>query len=64
MSEDYITNHFEDIKKYANVIENRLYDDCTIEDVINDNAEILRQAQEHKVNYIFIDNRYEISIDL
>ena len=41
MTEQYIRNNFIDIKKYANVIENRLDDDITIEDLINDNIERL-----------------------
>ena len=65
MSEKYINNHFADIKKYANVIENRLDDQwCTLESVLADNAEILKLAQMHKVNYILIDDKYEINIDL
>ena len=56
---------FDDIKKYAGVIEDRLNDDwCTIESVLEDNAGVLKLAQEHKVNYILIDGRYEINIDL
>ena len=32
MSEDYIKSHFADIKKYVNVVENRLDDEwCTLE---------------------------------
>lgn len=65
MSENYIKNHFADIKKYASVIENRLDDEwCTFESVMADNAEILKLAQMHNVNYILIDDKYEISIDL
>ena len=65
MSEEYIRNHFADIKKYANVIENRLDDEwCTIESVLEDNAEILKLAKMHNVNYILIDDKYEINIDL
>ena len=65
MSERYIRNHFDDIKKYAGVIEDRLNDDwCTIESVLEDNAGVLKLAQEHKANYILIDGRYEINIDL
>ena len=64
MSEDYIRNHFADIKGYANIIENRLDDDCTMESVIEDNRQILELAIEHKVNYIFIDEEYKIDIDL
>ena len=65
MSERYIRNHFTDIKKYANVIENRLDDEwCTMESVLADNAEVLALAKRHNSNYILIDDQYEIKIDL
>ena len=62
MSENYIKNNFDDIKKYANIIEKRIDDDITIESVINDNRHILKLAKEHKVNYILIDEKYEVDI--
>ncbi len=65
MSEKYIKNHFADIKKYASIIENRLDDEwCTLESVLADNAQVLELAQKHKVNYILIDDKYEVDIDL
>ena len=65
MSEEYIRNHFSDIKKYANVIENRLDDEwCTIESVLTDNAEVLALAKKYNANFILIDDQYEINIDL
>ena len=65
MSEEYIRNHFANIKEYANVIENRLDDDaCTMDSVLADNAEMLALAQKHNVNYILIEDSYEINIDL
>lgn len=65
MSEEYIINHFVDIKGYASVIENRLDDDyCTLESVIEDNKHVLELAISHKVNYILIDDEYKIDIDL
>ena len=65
LSESYIKNHFSDIKKYASVIENRLDDEsCTVESVLKDNARYLELAQKHKVNYILIDDKYEVDIDL
>ena len=61
MSENYIRNHFADIKKYANVIENRLDDeDCTLESVLKDNAKTLKLAQQHNLPYLLIDDKYEI----
>ena len=63
MSECYIKNNFEDIKRYANVIEKRLDDsDFTMESAINDNTEILKLAKKHKADYILIDDKYEIDI--
>ena len=65
MSEEYIRNHFDDIKKYASTIENRLDDEWyTMESVLADNAEMLSLAQKHNVNYILIEDKYEINIDL
>lgn len=63
MSEEYIRNHFSDIKKYANIIENRLDDsDFTMEYAINENARILRLAKRYKVEFILIDEKYEFDI--
>ena len=65
MSEGYIKRHFADIKKYANAIENRLDDDwCTMDSVLADNAGVLLLAQKHNVNYILVEDRYEVDIDL
>lgn len=65
MSEEYITNHFADIKRYASVIENRLDDeDCTIENVLADNAQMLELAKKYSVNYVLINNEYEIDFYL
>ena len=65
MSEDYIKNHFADIKKYANVIEKRMDDGwCTPECVLAENARTLSLAQKHAVNYILIENEYELPMDL
>ena len=65
MTEEYIRNHFDDIKKYANVIENRLDDEwCTMDSILKDNAQMLALAQKHKVNYILIEDNYKINMDL
>jgi len=61
MSENYIRNHFDSIKEYANIIEKRIDDEwCTMESVLVDNAKVLKQAQENNVNYILIDDEYMI----
>lgn len=65
MSNKYIMNHFDDIKQYASIVENRIEDEgYTIETALRDNAKILEQCQIYKVNYIFIDDEYQIDIEL
>ena len=64
MSEKYIQTHFDDIKKYANVIENRLDDSgCTIDIIIEENKQMLESAIKHRVNYVLIDDEYKIQIE-
>ena len=64
MSEKHIRNHFDDIKRYANVIEERLDDEwCTLEGVLEDNATVLELAKKHGAEYVLIDCEYEINID-
>ena len=63
MSEGYIRNHFDDIKKYASVIEKRLDDsDYTLNVAIRENATLLSLAKAHNVNYLLIDDEYRIDI--
>lgn len=65
MSEKYIKNHFDNIKKYASAVESRLDDEwCTMESVLEDNAQFLELAKKHNVKYLLIDDKYEIEIDL
>lgn len=67
MSEKYIREHFADIKKFASVIEERLDDsDCTLESVLRDNAEMLRECEKHGAKYVLIEGEYPemVEIDL
>ena len=65
MSDNYIKKHFADIKKYANVVEDRLDDEwCTLESVLEDNAAVLELAIRNQVNYVLIDDKYEVDIEL
>lgn len=65
MSEDYIKAHFDDIKRYASVVERRLDDsDCTLQSVLEDNARVKSLAEKHGTGYLLIQGRYEIDIDL
>ena len=61
MSEKYIKNNFDNIKKYANIIEKRVDDeDCTLENVLKDNLCFLELAKKYNVKYTLIDETYEI----
>lgn len=65
MSEKYIRNNFENIKEYANVIENRIGDESpTLESLLEDNSKMLRLAQQYGVDYILIDNKYKADVEL
>ena len=58
MSENYIRSHFDDIKRYAGVIEKRMNDeDCTLESVLEDNVNFLALAKKNGINYILIDRK-------
>ena len=60
MSEKYIRKHFDDIKKFANIIENRLDDsDCTLQSVLADNAYFKENAK----HFILIDDNYKNDTD-
>ena len=61
MSEAYIREHFDDIRKYACTIEQRLDDEyCTAEDLIRDNLEALKMCKKHNGEYFLIDSEYDV----
>ena len=65
MSTKYIENHFSEIKKNACVIEQRKDDSwCTMKSVLNDNAHYLKMCQKYNLNYILIDESYQVDIKL
>lgn len=65
MSDRYIENHFDDIKKYACVVEERMEDGyCTKENLRRDNAEVLAQCRLAQVNYLLIDDDYQVDLEL
>lgn len=65
MSEKYIRTHFDDIRRFANVVEQRLDDACfTMESAIAENNRNLELAKKHNVRYILIDDTYAIDIGL
>ena len=63
MSETYIRSHYQDIRVYANVVEQRKDDsDCTLESLLRDNANALEACQKSGVQYILIDGNYHVDI--
>lgn len=65
MTEQYIRNHFNDILKYSSVIEKRLIEnDLTKEVLIEENKKVLNSVKKYHLNYILIDDLYDINIDL
>lgn len=65
MSGRYIEDHFDDIRKFASVIEDRGEDeDCTLEMVRRDNAEMLEKCIRYGAEYIYIDDVYGVDVEL
>lgn len=63
MSEEYICAHYDDIKAYANVAEQRLDDsDCTLESLLHDNARARELCRKYGIPYTLIENDYRIEI--
>lgn len=65
MTESYIENHFTDILKYENVIEQRLFgNDLSITKLTEENKRNLRLCKKHNLNYILIDKNYDVNITI
>ena len=65
MSDTYIKKHFDDITRFANVIEDRGDDeDFTLEMMCRDNAQMLEQCKRYGAECIFIDEKYQVDIEL
>ncbi len=60
MSETYLKNNLKEIETHANDIECRLDDYCDLDALLADNAENLRCCREHGLNYILIDDGYNV----
>ena len=64
-SEKYIRNNFEDIKKHANCIENRLDDSyLTMESVIADNRYYKEQTEAYNLPILLSDDSYNAQFEL
>lgn len=64
MSSKYIEEHFDDIKKYASVIEERVEDGyCKKELLLRDNQISLEMCKKYGCDYILIDDEYKVDIN-
>ena len=65
MSDKYIEEQFDNISKFANVIDYRGDDvGWTIETARRENAQMLEQCIRYGAEYIFIDEEYQVDIKL
>ena len=61
MSRDYLETNFEDIQKYAGVIEDRLDDSgLDLQELIADNERNLELCRTHNCRYLLIDRAYSV----
>lgn len=64
-SEGYIQSHFHDIISFAGAIERRLDDDdCTKEELLQQNRENLQKCRQYGYDYILIDGTYHADITI
>ncbi|MGD9605704.1 MAG: adenylate kinase [Bacilli bacterium] len=60
MSEQYIENHFDEIKANASIIEKRINDAyCTKEYILTENKKVLENCQKIKNHYLLIDHSFD-----
>ena len=65
MTQNYIQNHFLDIKNYANIIEKRLDDSWfTKETALEENIKNLELCKQNNCRYILIDDSYDVDIEI
>lgn len=62
MTPNYIREHFDDIRAFANVIEKRLSDDFSLEDALSDNERTAALWRAQGKEPILIDQTYEIRL--
>ena len=65
MTEEYINNNYNNIQKYSNIIENRICDEnINKEKLIKENKYNLEMSKKFNNRYIFIDDKYEMNLEL
>ena len=64
MSEQYIKTHYFDIKSNENVIENRIFDNISQEELIKENSYNLKMCKKYGNRYILINDKYQVETQL
>ena len=62
MTEAYLRARFDDVRRYANVVENRISDGLCLEALIRDNAENLAKCREYGCEVLLIDGEYQVEL--
>ena len=62
MTEAYLRARFDDVRRYANVVENRISDGLSLEALIRDNAENLAKCRQHGCEVLLIDGEYQVEL--
>lgn len=65
MSSKYIEEHFDDIQKYACVIEKRVENGCCKKELLRkENRISLEMCKKHGCDYVLIDDEYNVDIGI
>lgn len=65
MTEKYIKDNYNNIKKYENIIETRKeQENIDMKQLIEENKNNLKMCKKYSNDYILIDDKYDINIDL
>ena len=64
MTERYIRSHYADILRHASVIERRQKPGCTLETLLDENAQVLVGCRMHGVQPLFIEDSYDVEVEL
>ena len=64
MSKEYIKNNYSTILSHENIIEKRLAGDFTQDELIIENQNNLQMCKKYSLNYILIDTKYKLDIEL
>lgn len=65
MTEKYIRNNYDNIKMYENIIENRKkQEDIKIDELIEENKYNLDMCRKYGNEYVLIDDKYDINLEI